>query len=86
MYMHWWWNGGWSWWTWTAMTIGMLTFWALAAWAVVSIVASPGRPRHGSHRTPEQVLAERLAAGEIDSDDYTRRVDALRSTEVRAGR
>ena len=82
MYMHWWWSGGWSWWTWTAMTVGMLTFWALVAWAFVSIVVSPGRSHRGSPRTPEQVLAGRLASGEIDRDEYRQRVDALRSTKA----
>ena len=84
MYMHWWWNGGWSWWTWAAMTIGMLTFWALVAWAFVSMIVSPERDRSHPevYRTPEQVLEDRLATGEIDSDEYRRRLDALRSNKL----
>ncbi|WP_395298164.1 SHOCT domain-containing protein [Kitasatospora hibisci] len=33
---------------------------------------APGRP------TPEQLLAERLARGEIEPDEYRRRMDVLR--------
>jgi putative membrane protein len=30
--------------------------------------------------TPEQLLAERFARGEIDEDEYRRRLDTLRGT------
>jgi len=32
------------------------------------------------HRRPEQTLAERFARGEIDTDEYERRLAALRET------
>jgi len=35
-----------------------------------------------TRRSPEQILAERFAAGEIDSDEYHQRLDALRSTKA----
>ena len=43
---------------------------------VVAIRAS--RPPTPHTPDPERILAERLAAGEIDEDEYHRRLDALR--------
>ncbi len=71
------------------MTVSMLLFWALVVFGVVALVRYVG---HASHHhpaappptgpperpTPEQLLAERLARGEIDPDEYRRRLDVLR--------
>jgi putative membrane protein len=38
------------------------------------------RPRHDLPPAPEQVLAERFARGEIDEDEYRRRLGVLRET------
>lgn len=61
------------------MTIGMLAFWALVITGVALLVglfgrvgASPTAPR-----TPEELLAERFARGEIDEGEYTSRHAAL---------
>lgn len=72
-----WWNGGWSWWGWCLMGVTMLVFWALVAWVVVAVVRSsrtggPGGP------PAADILAERYARGEIDQDEYRRRLAALR--------
>jgi Short C-terminal domain len=48
----------------------------VACLAFVVIRASRSPAVHA--RDPEQILAERLAAGEIDEDEYRRRLDALR--------
>ena len=80
--MHWWWNQGWSWWNWALMTVGMVGFWGLIVWAVVSLVRSTDRSQGEARRSPEQILAERFAAGEIDNDDYRERLNALRSTKT----
>jgi putative membrane protein len=40
--------------------------------------AAPAAP--GGRLSPEDILRERLARGEIDPDDFARRLDALRST------
>jgi putative membrane protein len=82
--MHWWWNDGWSWWNWALMTIGMVAFWGLVASAFVAVVRSPDRSPADKRRSPERILAERFAAGEIDSDEYHQRLEALRSTKVTA--
>lgn len=81
--MHWW-NDGWSWWNWALMTTAMLAFWAFVAWAVVMLVRSPDRAFGDARRSPEQILAERFAAGEIDAEEYHRRLEALRSSDVPA--
>jgi putative membrane protein len=76
-----WWNGDWSWWAWVGMTVTMLAFWGLIAWAVVAFVRSTGDT---SRRGPEVLLAERFAAGEIDEDEYNRRLEVLKDHEVPA--
>lgn len=70
--MDWSWNAGAWWW----MTIAMVVFWGLVAWVVVTLARRPG-PDRGS-RTAEDVLAERYARGEIDDEEYHRRLAALR--------
>ena len=74
-------NGGWG--GWLLMTIAMVLFWALIITAVVLIVRYlvPQRPTGtsaGSAHTPEEVLAERYARGDIDDDEYQRRLALLR--------
>ena len=74
-------NGGWG--GWLLMTIAMVLFWALIITAVVLIVRylvsqRPTGTSAGSARTPEEVLAERYARGEIDDDEYRRRLALLR--------
>jgi putative membrane protein len=75
--MMWWNDSGWS---WLAMTISMIVFWALVAAVVVILLRSirdggtisPGRDN------PEQILKERFARGEIDVEEYERRREVLR--------
>ena len=74
-------NGGWG--GWLLMTIAMVLFWALIITAVVLIVRYLVSQRLTgtsavSARTPEEVLAERYARGEIDDDEYQRRLALLR--------
>ena len=66
-----------SWWWFVVMPLGMLGFWVLVAWVIVTVVRGD-HPTATSH--PEQVLAERYARGDIDADEYHRRVDDLRQT------
>ena len=76
----WWYHGDWGWGAWLLMTVGMVAFWGLVIWALVTQARSTGAPPP-RERTPERILAERLATGEIDEDDYRRRLDALHSAE-----
>ena len=67
----------WSWGGWLVMTAAMVAFWTLVAWiVVVAIRASRPAPHHAPD--PEVSLAQRFAAGEVDEDEYRRRLDALR--------
>lgn len=84
--MHWNWNDGWSTWNWALMTIGMVAFWGLVAWAIVALVRSTNRSQHGANDSAERILADRLAAGEIEGDEYQHRLDVLRSGKVPSGK
>lgn len=70
-----WWHGDLSWWGWTVMTLGMLVFWGLIAWVIVVIARSSNATP--SARTPQDILAERYARGEINAEEYHRRLDDL---------
>ena len=75
-------GGGNRWW----MAVMMLAILGGVIWIGVTLI------RHGNHTpqthgaapvpplrpTPQEVLAERLARGEIDPDDYRQRLDALK--------
>lgn len=73
----WWWHS--SGWGWLAMAIGMAAFWIAIALVVLALVrnASPGRPSGRSRA--EEILSERYARGEIDTDEYRTRTSELRA-------
>jgi len=54
--------------------IGFLAWWSLHSASAGRAVPSSG---------PEQVLAERLARGDIDVSEYRQRLEALRSVDAR---
>jgi putative membrane protein len=69
-------------WGWFAFSIGMLVLLALftvLVYVAVRAVGGPA-PRTPTPRmsTPEVILAERFARGEIDEAEYQRRLAALR--------
>ncbi|MFB7467516.1 SHOCT domain-containing protein [Streptomyces sp. NPDC056224] len=74
-------------WGWFTMTASMILFWALIITAAVLLFRALNRPHEHTHEytrapvapTPEQILAQRLARGEIDEDEYGRRLSALHS-------
>ncbi|AJT69046.3 SHOCT domain-containing protein [Streptomyces chattanoogensis] len=82
--------GGWG---WMAMSIGIVLFWGLVITAGVLLFRALARPapRNGErtgwgpgpapdrHPTAEQILAERYARGEIEDEEYRRRLATLRS-------
>jgi putative membrane protein len=77
-------------WGWLLMTLGMLGFWALVAVLALALLRRPGQPdqqRQPDQQprpNPEEVLAERLARGEIDPDEYRQRLQTLQETTNRA--
>ncbi|MCQ4081704.1 SHOCT domain-containing protein [Streptomyces sp. RB6PN25] len=83
-----WYGHGMSGWGWFTMSIGTVAFWALIITVVALLfraLAPTGndgidRTPPPDWRTPEQLLAERFASGEIDEDEYRRRLDVLRGS------
>ncbi|MFI8100785.1 SHOCT domain-containing protein [Streptomyces sp. NPDC086023] len=70
-------------WGWFAISAGMIAFWALIIAAAVLLLRTLSRttePRPGPPPSPEQLLAERFARGDIDEEDYRRRLAALHAS------
>ncbi|WP_460350101.1 SHOCT domain-containing protein [Actinoallomurus acanthiterrae] len=70
---------------WLGMGITTILFWGLLIAGIIALVRYIG----GARRTgppdatklvprPEEILAERLARGEIDTDEYKERLELLR--------
>lgn len=69
--------GGWG---YLFMIISSVLFWGLLITGIVVLVRHfSGRPTNDRPGTasPEQILAERYARGEIDDEEYRRRLDTL---------
>jgi len=68
-------------WVWLiVMAVFMVVVLVLVVWAIAAFsgrVRGPWRPLSDS-QAPEQILARRLAMGEIDEEEYQRRLGALR--------
>ncbi|MGW2619370.1 SHOCT domain-containing protein [Streptomyces sp. NPDC001500] len=68
-------------WGWFAMSAGMILFWALIITVAVLLFRALNQPREYTHPavrpSAEDILRERLARGEIDEDEYRRRMTAL---------
>lgn len=71
------WNGDGNWAVWVAMTASMMIFWVVIAWIAYTSLNQPVTAHVA--RTPEDILAERFARGDIDDDEYQRRSVALRA-------
>lgn len=71
-------HGDLGWAGWTLMASSMVIFWGLLIWGISMLVRlGAGGDRVSSARSPEQVLADRFAAGEIDADAYRQALDVL---------
>lgn len=71
-----WFGDGYGAWGWFFGTITMVAFWGAVVWLILQ--ATRGSESSGpNRRTPEEILAERYARGEIDSDEYRKRLDDL---------
>jgi putative membrane protein len=86
------WNGGgWPFWEVALMWVGMIAFWALLIWAIYALITSATRRsgaegRDGEHDgdPSRRILDERLARGEIDTEEYRRLRDVLASGDDRS--
>ena len=72
-------------WGWLLMTLGMLGFWALVAVLALALalLRRPGQPDQRPRLGAEEILAERLARGELDPDEYRQRLQTLQETTNR---
>jgi putative membrane protein len=84
--MMWWYGPGMSGWGFGLMAVGTVLFWALIVLGVIAVarylLTGGDRPLE-ARPTPEELLAERFARGEIDEEDYHRRLDVLHGTPAR---
>ena len=78
-----WYHDGAGWGGWLLMSLLMVIFWGLVIFGGIAVWRAAnrtdgtrGRP---SRPSPEQLLEERFARGEIDVDEFNRRRDLLRS-------
>jgi putative membrane protein len=85
-----WYGDGMGGWGFALMAVSTVVFWgALIAGGVALFrylnrtTAKPGTSE--TRPTPEQLLAERFARGEIDDEEYRQRLDTLRSPGPTAG-
>ena len=82
-------NGGTHWGLWIVMIVAMLVFFAILAWAVVSIIRQRDGHSGGGGQGPSgtsgsdalRILDERFARGEIDVDEYTNRRDLIKGSQ-----
>lgn len=77
-----WWQDGMDTGGWIMMTVIMLAFWSLVVFggAVLFRGGRENRTIQGPReRDSLQILDERFARGEIDTDEYRSRLDALRA-------
>ncbi len=76
-------GNGTHWGLWVLMIVAMIVFWGALAWIIVTLVRHRSAPTvpppvHGSAMPPPGpdalgILNERLARGDIDGEEYTRR-------------
>jgi putative membrane protein len=70
VYPNYWWHMGWMWLFWILVIVAII--WLFRAFA------GPGRGGGEPRESPEQILKQRYARGEIDKDEYERRLSDLR--------
>ncbi len=70
-------------WDWFAMSVSAVLLWALLITVAVLLYRTLSRATEPPHTpaapSPEQLLAERFARGEIDEEEYRRRLAVLRA-------
>ena len=74
------WDDDFGWGGWLAMTIGMAGVWVLIGVLIVALLRSDRQWRRDVGDSRE-ILEHRLARGEIDIEDYRRRLEAIDQIE-----
>lgn len=82
--MMWYWgNSGVHWWGWFIGFLLTIGFWAIVIYIFLNLMRSFAAKGHDhpspAHEDPERALARRFANGEIDEDEFHRRLEVLRS-------
>jgi putative membrane protein len=84
MTMMYWYGHGMSGWGYGLTAISMVVFLGALIYGIVALVRYAGRGTPQTHEpaqppAPERLLAERFARGEIDDEEYQRRLTSLRA-------
>lgn len=81
-FAHGWHHGGAGWPGWFFGIVGMVLFWGLVIWILLTVTRTGWwrSKTDGSQRSAEQILAERFARGEISEQDYQDRLRVLRDS------
>ena len=84
--MMYWYGPGMNGWGYGLMAVGMVLFWGLVITVVIVLVRFWTRGGHRAQlpppaNSPEQLLALRYARGEIDEEEYQRRLAVLRGQQ-----
>ncbi len=76
--MMWWYGGHWAVWQAGLMWVGMIAFWGLLIWGIYALISSSRRPDTTERgNDARRILDERLARGEISTEEYQRLLDAI---------
>lgn len=76
---------GWGWWV--VMSVGMVAFWAVVVWLIVTVARGTGQRSQRQAPAPpgpRELLDARLARGEISLEEYDRVREALETPRERA--
>jgi putative membrane protein len=88
--MMYWYGGGMSGWGYALMSVSMILFWGAVIFGIVLLVRYLGRggqppaaPPQSAEPppSPERLLAERFARGDIDDEQYRQRLAVLRGAD-----
>ncbi len=84
-------DGGSHWVAWVSMGVAMIVFWGALAWIIVTLIRHRGAALGPGAASPHpsappptsdglRILNERLARGDIDEEEYTRRRSLIEGT------
>lgn len=76
--MMWSWDGN-GWGYGAVMMFGMVAFWGIVAWALVSVLRS-GTASSIDRDSAEEILRQRYARGDVDEDEFLRKSQNLEKT------
>ena len=86
-----WYGGGWPFWEVALMWIGMIAFWGLLIWGLYALITGATRRSGPGGQSGDQpgddarsILDQRLARGEIGTEEYQQLRDALAAGEGRS--